>query len=116
MAGALYDLFFGALMVAAPEIAARWFSLPLPPLPEGRFYLWILAILLAMLATLYLAAAHDPRRYTAILLVAIAGRALGGLAFLLAYQSTGLSGLLPLAGADLGFALVHAVCAWPLRP
>jgi hypothetical protein len=115
VAGAVYDLFFGALMVAAPTLAARWFGLPLPPLPEGRFYLWILAILLAMLAALYLAAAHDPRRYSAILLVAVGGRALGGLALLFAYQSTGLAGLLPLAGADLGFALVHAVCGWPLR-
>jgi hypothetical protein len=115
VAGALYDLFFAALMVLAPEVPARWFSLPLPPLPEGRFYLWLLAIFLAMLAALYLATAHDPRRYTAILVVAIAGRTLGGIAFLAAYQGTGLTGLLPLAFADLVLALVHAVCGWPLR-
>jgi len=84
VAGAIYDLFFAVLMVLAPEVPARWFSLPLPPLPEGRFYLWLLAILLAMLAALYLATAHDPRRYTAILVVAIAGRALGGIALLAA--------------------------------
>jgi len=115
IAGSLYDLFFAALMVGAPTAAARWFGLPLPPLPQGRFYLWLIAIFLGMLAALYLAAAHDPRRYAAILLVAIGGRALGALALFAAYQSTGLAGLLPLAVGDLAFALVHSVCAWPLR-
>jgi len=113
--GALYDLFFAALMTLAPELPARWFALPLPPLPEGRFYLWLLAILLAMLAVLYLAAAHDPRRYSAVLGVAIVGRTLGAVALGAAFRSTGLTGLLPLAFADLGFASVHALCGWPLR-
>ena len=81
VAGAVYDLAFAVLMVAAPAVPARIFDLPLPPLPGGAFYLWILAILLAMLALLYLAAAHDPRRYSAIIAVAIGGRMVGALAF-----------------------------------
>lgn len=115
VAGALYDLFFGAFMLLAPEVPARWFDLPLPPLPEGRFYLWLLAILLAMLAALYLAAARDPRRYSAILAVAIAGRIAGGAALFVAYRSTGLAGLLPLAAGDLTFGVVHALAWGPLR-
>src|ERR1700710_3295799 len=76
-AGAAYALGFAVLMMAAPGVPARIFNLPLPPLPRGAFYLWILATLLAMLALLYLAAAHDPRRYSAIIAVAIGGRLAG---------------------------------------
>lgn len=116
VAGAVYDLAFAVLMVAAPEVPARLLKLPLPPLPEGAFYLWILATLLAMLALLYLAAAHDPRRYSAIIAVAIGGRALGAGVFALAALShPGLGGLFLLAAADLAFSAVHAVSWWPIR-
>src|SRR5436305_3155307 len=40
VAGAVYDLGFAALMVAAPGVPARMFNLPLPPLPRGAFYPW----------------------------------------------------------------------------
>ncbi|HEV2854701.1 MAG TPA: hypothetical protein VHC97_18035 [Thermoanaerobaculia bacterium] len=116
VAGALYDLGFGVLMVAAPQVPARMFGLPLPPLPRGAFYLWILATLLAMLAGLYLAAAYDPRRYSAIIAVAIAGRAVGALAFAVAaLRGPDLGGLVPLAVADLAFSAVHAASWWPIR-
>src|SRR4051794_38098435 len=55
--GALYDCAFAVLMVAAPGLPARWLGLPLPPLPRGAFYLWVMAVLLAMLSYLYLLAA-----------------------------------------------------------
>jgi hypothetical protein len=116
VAGALYDFGFAVLMVAAPRVPARMFNLPLPPLPEGAFYLWILATLLVMLAGLYLAAAYDPRRYSAIIAVAIAGRAVGALAFAIAaLRGPDLGGLVPLAVADLAFSLVHAASWWPIR-
>jgi len=116
VAGAVYDLAFAALMVAAPQVPARILKLPLPPLPEGRFYLWIMAILLSMLAALYLAAAHDPRRYSAIIAVAIAGRALGAAAFAAAVLTgSGLEGLWPLAAGDLAFSVLHAASWWPIR-
>jgi hypothetical protein len=115
-AGAVYDLSFAVLMVAAPGVPARIFALPLPPLPRGAFYLWILATLLTMLALLYLAAAHDPRRYSAIIAVAIAGRAVGALAFAIAaLHGPDLRGLLPLAAADLAFGAVHAAAWLPIR-
>jgi hypothetical protein len=115
-AGAVYDFAFAVLMVAAPQVPARMLGLPLPPLPEGRFYLWIMATFLTMLAGLYLAAARDPRRYSAIIGIAIGGRALGALAFALAaLTGDGLGGLIPLAVADLTFGAVHAGAWFPIR-
>ena len=116
VAGAIYDLIFALLMVAAPGVPARLLDLPLPPLPEGAFYLWILAVVLAMLAALYLLAARDTRRYSGIVAVAIAGRLLGGLVLgIAALRGPGLEGLWPLAAADAAFGLAHAVFWWPIR-
>ena len=113
LVGAAYDLGFAALMVAAPEVPSRVLGLPLP---GERFYLWLLAVLLAMLASLYMAAARDPRRYSAIIAVAIAGRIAGGIAMALAAASgRGLSGLYPLAGMDLAFGLSHWAFWAPIR-
>lgn len=111
--GALYDFGFAALMVFAPEVSERVFGLQLPGEP---FYLWLIAVFLLMLGTLYLAAAQDPRRYSAIVVVAIGGRALGALALgLAAWGRPELGGLWPLAGADLAFSLAHAGTWIPLR-
>jgi hypothetical protein len=116
IAGAVYDLGFAVLMVAAPQVATRLFDLPLPGLPRGAFYLWILATVLLMLALLYLAAAHDPRRYSVIIAVAIGGRTLGAAAFAIAYlRGPDLGGLLPLAAADFAFGAVHAAAWLPIR-
>lgn len=116
VAGAVYDLVFALLMVAAPGVPARLLDLPLPPLPEGAFYLWILAVVLAMLAALYLLAARDTRRYSGIVAVAIAGRLLGGLVLgLAALRGPGLDGLWLLAAADAAFGLAHALFWWPIR-
>ena len=115
LVGALYDTAFACLMLAAPNLPARLLHLPLPPLPEAAFYLWILAILLLMLAALYLLAAHDIRRYSGIAGIAAAGRILGGVALLIAWHRTGLTGLLPLAAADLAFGLAHTALWWPIR-
>jgi hypothetical protein len=114
--GALYDAAFAVLMVAAPRLPARLLRLPLPPLPEGAFYLWIMAVLLLMLASFYLLAAREPWRYAGVVAVAIGGRVLGGLAFVAAaWGHPGLTGLYPLAAADLGLGLAHAVSWWPIR-
>lgn len=111
--GAVYDVVFAALMVLAPGLPAKLLSLPVP---AEAFYLWLLAILLAMLAALYGFAARNPRRYSAVIAVAIVGRTAGGAAFLLAaWGRPELSGLLPLAAADLAFAAAHAACWLPLR-
>ncbi|MEM7482862.1 MAG: hypothetical protein AAF481_16940 [Acidobacteriota bacterium] len=112
VAGALYDLIFAALMVVAPAATAAFLDLPLP---GETFYLWLLAILLTMLALLYLAAAQDPRRYTAVVWVAIAGRLAGAGAFALAaYGRPELQPLYLVAAADAAFGLLHAALARPL--
>jgi uncharacterized membrane protein YvlD (DUF360 family) len=116
VAGALYDAGFAVLMLAAPRPTARLLRLPLPPLPAGAFYLWIMAVLLLMLAAGYLLAARDPRRYAGLVAVAIAGRIVGGIVFIgAAGAQQGLAGLYPLAAADLGFGLAHAACWRPVR-
>jgi hypothetical protein len=113
--GALYDAAFAVLMVAAPGLPARLLRLPLPPLPRGAFYLWIMAVLLLMLASLYLLASREPRRYAGVVAVAAGGRILGGLVLAAAaWRGPGLAGLLPLAAADLGFGLAHAACWRPV--
>jgi hypothetical protein len=105
--GALYDLAFAAAMVLAPQVPARLLRLPLP---DERFYLWVLAVLLAMLAALYLTAAQDPRRYSAVVVVAAVGRCAGAAAFAAAaLDRPELDGLWVLAAADLAFGLAHAV-------
>lgn len=113
IAGALYDIGFAVLMALSPELPARWFSLPLP---GEAFYLWLTAALLGMLAALYVAAARDPRRYSAIIAVAIAGRLAGALLFAAAaWRRPDLAGLWPLSGADLAFAVLHTAGWAPLR-
>ena len=57
---------------------------------------------------LYLVAAEDPRRYSAVVVVAALGRCAGAAAFALAALGRPeLGGLWPLAAADLAFGLVH---------
>ena len=116
VAGALYDLGFAVLLTVEPVWAARTLQLPLPPLPEGAFYLWIVAVLLLMLAALYLLAARDTRRYSGIVAVAIGGRLLGGLVLLAAaLRASGVPGLLPMAAGDLFFGIAHAALWLPIR-
>ena len=69
-----------------------------------------------MLALLYLAAAYDPRRYSAIIAVAIGGRRSAR------WPSPSppcsvrtCRGLLPLAAADFAFGAVHAASWLPIR-
>ena len=111
--GALWDAVFALLLAFAPEASARAFELPLPPLPEGAFYLWIFAVVLLMLAAMYLLAARDTRRYSGIVAVAIGGRILGGLVLSLA--ALRVPGLVPMAAADLGFGIAHAAFWLPIR-
>jgi hypothetical protein len=113
LVGALYDLGFAALMVAAPGLPARWFHLPLPGEP---FYLWLCAVLLAALALMYLLAAHDPHRYSGNIAVAIVARGFGFAALgWAAHGRPDLAGLWAMALVDLAFAALHAASYLPLR-
>jgi uncharacterized membrane protein (DUF4010 family) len=113
-AGALYDLAFAALMVLAPGVPARVLGLPLPGEP---FYLWVMAILLAMLAFLYLLAAREPRRYSGIIPIAVTGRLLGALAFAVAgYRDPRLlPGIAVLAVCDLALGISPALFWYTVR-
>jgi hypothetical protein len=109
VAGAIYDLVFAALFVAAPGFVARTFALPLPGPP---FYLPLLAVLLAMLAGTYLVTARDPVAYRPLVALAIAGRLLGAVAMAAsAARYADLGGLWAPAGGDLAFAAAHALAA-----
>jgi hypothetical protein len=111
--GALYDLAFAAVLLSAPELPARALRLPTP---GAFFYLAIMAVMLGMLAGLYLLAAQDPRRYSGVVAVAAAGRTAGGVTLALAaHGRPELAGLYPLAAADLFFGLTTALCWWPQR-
>lgn len=113
--GALWDVVFAVLLAFVPLRSAEAFGLPLPPLPEGAFYLWLFAVLLTMLAALYVVAARDPRRYSGIIAVAIAGRFAGGVLLTIAAVRGPLPGLYPMAAADLAFAIAHAAFWLPIR-
>ncbi len=113
VAGALLDIALAAGLFWAPGVGARLLALPLP---GETFYLWLLAAFLLVLAALYLLAAHDPRRYSGIIAVAISGRLL--IAALLAAAAVGradLAALRWLAACDLALGLGHAAFWLPVR-
>jgi tetrahydromethanopterin S-methyltransferase subunit F len=114
VAGAAYDLVFAALMVVAPGVPARVLGLPLPGAP---FYLWVMATLLGMLAALYILAARDPRRYSGVIPVAVAGRLLGALAFTVAacLDPRLLPGIAVLAVCDFALGATPALFWYPVR-
>ena len=102
--GGVYDLVFAAGLLLGPELVARSLRAPLPGEP---FYLWILAVLVAMVGLLYLFAAQDPRRYSGVVVVGIAGRCAGAAALAAgALTNQALDGLWPAAAVELAFGLV----------
>ena len=113
VAGAVYDLFFAAVILLWPTLPERLLGLRPPGDPH---YLWLIAVFLTMLAGFYFYAAYDPRAYAGNIRVAIVGRFLGFVALLAgALHDPTLSGLYPLAFADLAFAAAHAALWWPIR-
>ena len=112
-AGAVYDLVFAALLLAAPELPERLLGIPGPGQPV---YLWLLAVLLGMLAAFYGLAAFDPVSYKGNILVAIAGRAAAAVVLAaFALDDPALRGLHAVAAADAAFAAVHAGLFWKVR-
>ena len=106
LVGALYGLTFAGALVMTPHLVASLLRVPLPGQP---LYLWILAVLLAMVSALYLVAAEDPRRYSAVVLIAAVGRCAGAAALAIAaLGDPTLDGLWPAAAIELAFGLAHA--------
>jgi len=111
--GAVYDLVFAVFMIVAPGLPTRILRLPLP---GEAFYLWVMAVLLGMVASLYLVAARDPRRYSGIIVVAIVGRICGALAFTVAgiVNPALLPGIAVLAVCDFVLGAAPALFWLPL--
>lgn len=104
--GAAYDLAFGVAILFFPAPAAGLLGLALPGDPV---YLRLNGVFLLMLAAFYVLPAANPRRYAAIVVVAIGGRFAGflylGGVWLLGWPPA----FLGLALADLAFSLLHGV-------
>ncbi len=110
--GAAYDVALALAFVAAPGSLAVTLGLPLP---GERFYLWLVALLLSLLAGFYLLVARDPARHRELVWMTVLGRAAG--AAVLAIAALGrpdLAGLWAPAAGDLAFAIAHALLARPL--
>ncbi|MEM8994748.1 MAG: hypothetical protein AAGF23_08140 [Acidobacteriota bacterium] len=113
VAGAVYDLIFAVIIVAAPELPEK--LLQVRP-PGDPFYLWLIAVFLTMLAAFYFYAAYDPRAYSGNIRIAIVGRTAGFIAMCgAAVTDPTLWGLYVLAAGDLLFAVSHAIFWWPIR-
>lgn len=103
--GGLYDLAFAGALLLSPEIVAQILRVPLP---GPAFYLWLLAVVLAMVAVLLLVAADDPRRYSAVVVVTAIGRCAGAVALgIAAFQAAALGGLWSVAGVEASLGVAH---------
>jgi hypothetical protein len=96
--GAVYDLLFGAAILAFTRPAAEILGLRVP---EDPIYLYLNGIFLLILAAVYGAASRAPRRYPAVAPIAAAGRACGFVLLVWAWHRGGPSAFLTLGVADL---------------
>lgn len=105
VAGAVYDAAFGLPILFFPAPLARFLGIVLP---RTEVYLRLNGIFLLILALFYLVTALDPDRHPGNVIVAILGRAMGGIFFCgYALWFDGGPVFLLLGSADLGFALIH---------
>ena len=107
--GAAYDLCFAVaiLFFAAPAAALLGLAVPADPL-----YLRLNGIFLLLLAGLYSLPAVAPRRYSGVVVVAVAGRTLGFLFFAWSWKTGAAPVFLALGTLDLLFAVLHAALLW----
>ena len=111
--GAALEAAVAFAVVAFPRRAGEALGLALP---SGSAALWLLAALLVTLSALYLLAAQDPRRYSGVIVVLVAGRLLGSGALGAGALARAEPGQLWLfAAVDLAFAVALAGCWLPLR-
>jgi len=103
--GAAYDAAFAAAILLFPRTASALLRIPLP---DDLVYFRFLAVFLLMLASMYLFAAREPRRYQGVILVAAAGRFAGFLYLAWAWRAGAPAAFLGLACGDLLFAGLHA--------
>ncbi len=96
--GAVYDLAFGAAILALTRPAAAILGLRVPSDPV---YLYLNGIFLLLLGGLYAAAAREPERYRAVAPISAAGRLLGFAFFLWAWAQGRPPAFLALGVVDL---------------
>jgi len=106
--GAIYDLAFAAAILVVPHVSSAMLRIPLP---DDRFYLRLVAVLLSILGSVYLLPARDPERFHPIAPIAAAGRVAGAVLFALAWSEGRPATFLVLGLADLAIALV-TLAAW----
>ena len=105
--GAVYDWAFALAMLAAPQLLQSTFGLPLP---GERFYLNVVAALLAIVGAVWWVAANDPEGARPIVWIAVGGRFLSfALLALPAIGRPELAGIWVAAFGDLAFAVAHFV-------
>ena len=107
--GAAYDLAFAVAILAFPAPAAALLGLELPADPV---YLRLNGVFLILLAALYTLPAFAPRRYSGVVAVAVAGRALGFMFFPATWRAGAPPVFLYLGLGDLLFAAVHGALLW----
>ncbi len=105
--GALYDLVFAAILLAAPRAGSIALRIPMP---DQQVYLRFTGVFLAALAMFYLLPALHPGRYLGNVVVAVGARTAGA-AFLVTAATVfdQPPALLALGAGDAIFALAHAV-------
>jgi len=107
--GAAYDLCFAVaiLLFTVPAAAVLGLAVPQDPV-----YLKLNGIFLLLLAALYSLPALAPKRYSGVVVLAVAGRALGFLFFTWIWFGGGEKVFLLLGTADLMFSLLHGFLLW----
>lgn len=103
-AGAAWNGAFAVAVVLIPDLCGRLLQLPLP---EPRFYLWLLSIFLGLSAATYVLGGRDPERQRGNVWVAICGRLTGAGVLGTLYVAERLWALGALAAADLLFGALH---------
>jgi hypothetical protein len=104
-AGSLYDFTFAMINLAAPGLGSWFLEIPLP---AQQIYLRFTGVFLLMAALFYMLPVIHPGRYLGNVVVAILGRAVGGVFMItaaLAFAEP--PAFILLGGGDLIFASLH---------
>ena len=101
-AGAVYDLVFAVAILAFTRPSAALLGLAVP---DDPVYLLFNGIFLILLGALYLVAAREPQRYSAVAPVSAGGRILGFLFLTWAWLGGRPPAFLALGAADLAIGL-----------
>ena len=105
-AGAAYDAAFALAILFFLHPAGALLRIPVP---DDPLYLRFAAVLLLILAALYVLPAREPRRYQGVVAVAASGRFLGFLFLAWVWKQGAPGTFLGLALGDLAFAVLHAL-------